>query len=98
MVAVLKKGVPRLFYHSNEGKELVGIAESQGGLSGSDRRQRKVRLVDSKGNQPMETPVTWPRSSDKETRGSWPAGDICRGFGAGRFLRCFGRIFSFNKH
>ena len=41
-LVAMKKGDKAFFYHSNEGKEIVGIAEDhQGSLSRSDRQNRK---------------------------------------------------------
>ncbi len=50
---------PRLFYHSNEGKEIVGIAEiiKEAYPDPTDKTGKFV-CVDIKADKPLKTPVT----------------------------------------
>jgi len=55
----MKKGDRVFFYHSNEGKEIVGIAEiiKEAYPDPSDKTGKFV-CVDIKANEPLKTPVT----------------------------------------
>ena len=55
----MKKGERCFFYHSNEGKEIVGIAEviKEHYLDPTDKTQKFV-AVDVKAKEPLKTPVT----------------------------------------
>jgi len=55
----MKKGELCFFYHSNEGKEIVGIAEviKEHYLDPTDKTEKFV-AVDVKATEPMTTPVT----------------------------------------
>lgn len=58
-LVAMKKGDLAFFYHSNEGKEIVGIAEiiREAYPDPSDKTARFV-CVDIKANKPLQTPVT----------------------------------------
>ena len=55
----MKKGDTLLYYHSNEGKEIVGIAEiiKEAYLDPTDKTEKFV-CVDIKADKPLKTPVT----------------------------------------
>ncbi|MBX3520052.1 MAG: EVE domain-containing protein [Xanthobacteraceae bacterium] len=55
----MKKGERCFFYHSNEGKEIVGIAEviKEHYLDPTDKTEKFV-AVDVKAKEPLKTPVT----------------------------------------
>jgi predicted RNA-binding protein with PUA-like domain len=55
----MKKGDRAFFYHSNEGKEIVGIAEviKEAYPDPTDKTGKFVS-VDIKADQPLKTPVT----------------------------------------
>jgi predicted RNA-binding protein with PUA-like domain len=55
----MKKGDRCFFYHSNEGKEIVGIAEviREHYLDPTDQTEKFV-AVDVKAKEPLKTPVT----------------------------------------
>ena len=55
----MKVGEEAFFYHSNEGKEIVGIVDDhQALLSRPDRRERQVRHGRCRAGEGAETPVT----------------------------------------
>ncbi len=55
----MKKGDQAFFYHSNEGKEIVGIVEVTGeAYPDPDDETGKFVTVDVKPVKPLETPVT----------------------------------------
>ncbi|WP_416193679.1 EVE domain-containing protein [Nitrobacter sp. TKz-YC01] len=58
-LVAMKKGDLAFFYHSNEGKEIVGIAEiiREAYPDPTDKTARFV-CVDIKANEPLKTPVT----------------------------------------
>ena len=58
-LVAMKKGDLAFFYHSNEGKEIVGIAEiiREARPDPTDKTARFV-CVDIKANEPLKTPVT----------------------------------------
>lgn len=58
-LVAMKKGDLAFFYHSNEGKEIVGIAEiiREAYPDPTDKTARFV-CVDIKANKPLQTPVT----------------------------------------
>lgn len=58
-LVAMKKGDLAFFYHSNEGKEIVGIAEiiREAYPDPTDKTARFV-CVDIKANEPLQTPVT----------------------------------------
>ncbi len=66
----MKKGDNAFFYHSNEGKEIVGIAEiiKEAYPDPTDKTEKFV-CVDIKADKPLKTPSPWPRS--RPTR-NWP--------------------------
>ena len=55
----MKKGDKAFFYHSNEGKEIVGIAEiiKEAYPDPTDKTEKFV-CVDIKADKPLKTPVT----------------------------------------
>ena len=57
--AAMKKGDKAFFYHSNEGKEIVGIAEiiKEAYPDPTDKTEKFV-CVDIKADKPLKTPVT----------------------------------------
>ena len=57
--AFMKKGDKAFFYHSNEGKEIVGIAEviKEAYPDPTDKTEKFV-CVDIKADKPLKTPVT----------------------------------------
>ena len=56
----MKKGDRAFFYHSNEGKEIVGIAEiiKEAYPDPTDKTEKFV-CVDIKADKPLKTPGTW---------------------------------------
>jgi predicted RNA-binding protein with PUA-like domain len=58
-LVAMKKGDKAFFYHSNEGKEIVGIAEviKEAYPDPSDKTGKFV-CVDIKADKPLKTPVT----------------------------------------
>mgnify|MGYP001052439163 CR=1 FL=1 len=58
-LVAMKKGDKAFFYHSNEGKEIVGIAEivKEAYPDPTDKTEKFV-CVDIKADKPLKTPVT----------------------------------------
>ena len=79
----MKKGDRAFFYHSNEGKEIVGIAEiiKEAYPDPTDKTGKFV-CVDIKADKPLKTPVTMAAiKADKTTR-RHGAGEIFAAVGA----------------
>src|SRR4051812_10132326 len=81
-LVAMKKGDKAFFYHSNEGKEIVGIGDRQGSLSRPDRQDRKVRLRRHQGRQAVEDSGDDGRDQGREEARRHGAGEIFAPLGA----------------
>ncbi len=79
----MKKGDRAFFYHSNEGKEIVGIAEiiKEAYPDPTDKTGKFV-CVDIKADKPLKTPVTMVDDQGRQTIGRHGAGEIFAPLGA----------------
>ena len=79
----MKKGDHAFFYHSNEGKEIVGIAEiiKEAYPDPSDKTGKFV-CVDIKADKPLKTPVTMAAIKADKRLSRHGAGEIFTAFGA----------------
>ena len=82
-LVAMKKGDKAFFYHSNEGKEIVGIAEDhQGSLSRSLRQNRQIRLRRHQGGQAVEDAGDDGRDQGRQKVRRHGAGEIFAAVGA----------------
>ena len=79
----MKKGDRAFFYHSNEGKEIVGIAEiiKEAYPDPTDKTGKFV-CVDIKADKPLKTPVTHGRDQGRQAIGRDGAGEILAAVGS----------------
>ena len=79
----MKKGDIAFFYHSNEGKEIVGIAEIiREAYPDPTEKTGKFVCVDIKAGKPLKTPVTIAAVKAEQAPGRHGAGQIFPPFGA----------------
>ncbi|MGX1422049.1 putative RNA-binding protein with PUA-like domain [Bradyrhizobium elkanii] len=79
----MKKGDKAFFYHSNEGKEIVGIAEiiKEAYPDPTDKTGKFV-CVDIKADKPLKTPVTMAAIKADKKLADMGAGEVFTAFGA----------------
>ena len=79
----MKKGDRAFFYHSNEGKEIVGIAEiiKEAYPDPTDKTGKFV-CVDIKADKPLKTPVTMAAIKADKRLAEHGAGEIFAAVGA----------------
>ena len=82
-LVAMKKGDKAFFYHSNEGKEIVGIAEiiKEAYPDPTDKTGKFV-CVDIKADKPLKTPVTMAAIKADKKLAEHGAGEIFAAVGA----------------
>ena len=82
-LVAMKKGDKAFFYHSNEGKEIVGIAEiiKEAYPDPSDKTGKFV-CVDIKADKPLKTPVTMAAIKADKKLADYGAGEIFAAVGS----------------